>query len=389
MMNDRVKTRPIRVTYVIVNLAIGGAETQLVRLINGLDRERFRPSLICLGADAELEGALAPDVAVVKAAGVGGAPKSGRSWIAARRRAISILVAELRRQRPDLVHAYLPAAYVPAGLAAWSLRVPVIVAGRRGFTSGKVYRTVWWRTIAGLANRVIDFQICNSNAIREAAVAGEGVKRERTRVIYNGIDLPAMNRVALPPEMASDDPQAVMVANFIPYKGHALVLQAVAKVVQGRARFRLVLIGDGPQRPALERLAADLGLGQHVVFAGRRKDAAELVKEFDFSILGSSEESFPNALMESMAAAVPVISTRVGGVTELVDDRVHGLLVPFGDVEAMAEAITWMVDHPDERRQMGDAGRKRIGANFSTERMVIQTEAVYDEFLARTPAKVI
>jgi L-malate glycosyltransferase len=377
-----MQPQPIRITYVTVSLRIGGAETQLVRLVNGLDRGRFKPSIICLVDGGELEKAVASDVAVIKPRGSGGGLQVGRRRMATGRHAVAVLARELRRQRPDVVHAYLPAAYVPASLAAWCLRVPVIVAGRRGFTSGKVYGTVWWRILAGLANRVIDVQICNSNAVREAAVAGEGVKRERTRVIYNGIDLPSMNRVALPPEMASEDPQAVMVANFIPYKGHVHVLQAVARVVQGRPRFRLVLIGDGPERPALERLAADLGLGQHIVFAGRRKDAAELGQGFDFSILGSSEESFPNVVMESMAAAVPVISTRVGGVTELVDDRVHGLLVPFGDVEAMVEAITWMLDHRDEGRQMGDAGRKRIAANFSTERMVTQTEAVYEEFLA-------
>jgi glycosyltransferase involved in cell wall biosynthesis len=178
-----------------------------------------------------------------------------------------------------------------------------------------------------------------------------------------------------------------MVANFIPYKGHVHVLQAVATVVKERPRFRLVMIGDGPERHALERLAVELGIGQHAVFAGRRRDAAELLTGFEFSILGSSEESLPNALMESMAVAIPVISTRVGGVTELVDDRVHGLLVPFGDVEAMAEAITWMLDHPDERRRMGEAGRGRIAANFSTERMVTQTEAVYEEFLAERTRK--
>jgi L-malate glycosyltransferase len=374
--------RPIRVSYVIVSLAIGGAETQLVRLVNGLDRDRFKPSLICLSDEAEMGGVLASDVAVARPQTARNSGRAGPGRIAAGSRAISILARELRRQRPDLVHAYLPAAYVPASLAAWSLRVPVIVAGRRGFTSSRVYGTIWWRILAGLANGAIDFQICNSNAVREVAVAAEGVRFERTRVIYNGIDLPSLNRAALPPEMASVDPQAVMVANFIAYKGHVHVLEAVARVVQGRPRFRLVLIGDGPQRPELERLAAELRLSEHIVFAGRRKDAAELVSAFDFSILGSSEESFPNALMEAMAVAVPVISTQVGGVTELVDDRVHGLLVPFGEVDAMAQAITWMLDHPDERRQMGDAARRRIAADFSTARMVTQTEAVYEEFLA-------
>jgi glycosyltransferase involved in cell wall biosynthesis len=178
-----------------------------------------------------------------------------------------------------------------------------------------------------------------------------------------------------------------MVANFIAYKGHVHVLQAVARVVQRHPRFRIVFIGDGAERATLERLTADLGLREHVVFAGLRHDAAELMQGFDVSILGSSEESFPNAIMESMAVAVPVVSTRVGGVSELVDDGVHGKLVPYGDVEAMAEAIVWMLDHPDERRRMGRAGRERIGIEFSTERMVAQTEAVYREFLAGRPQK--
>ncbi len=114
-----------------------------------------------------------------------------------------------------------------------------------------------------------------------------------------------------------------------------------------------------------------------------------LVQAFDFSILGSSEESFPNALMESMAAGVPFVSTNVGGVTELVDDGVHGKLVPYGDVDVMADAITWMLEHPEDRRRLGEAGRRRIGESFSTERMVAETEKVYDELLSaghETPA---
>lgn len=377
-----MKPERIRISYVIGSLAIGGAETQLVRLVNGLDRERFDPSIICLVEGGDLEGTVARDVPVAKPSGDTPATKGARRSITVGRRALSILVGELLRRRPDVVHAYLPAGYVPAGLVGWCLQVPVIVAGRRGFSAGR-FGTVWWRTLARLANQAIDVQICNSAALREVTVADERVERERTRVIYNGIDVPQLNRVDLPFEMASSDPQAVMVANFIPYKGHVHVLQAAAKAVQGHPRFRIVLIGDGPQRPTLERLTADLGLREHVVFAGPRRDAAELMKGFDFSILGSSEESFPNAVMESMAVAVPVISTRVGGVTELVDDRVHGLLIPFGDVQAMAEAIAWMLDHPDERRRMGDAGRRRIAADFSTERMVAQTEAVYEEALTR------
>jgi glycosyltransferase involved in cell wall biosynthesis len=107
------------------------------------------------------------------------------------------------------------------------------------------------------------------------------------------------------------------------------------------------------------------------------------MRGFDFTILGSSEEGFPNALMESMARAIPVVATAVGGVTELVTDRIHGLLVAFGDAAAMAGAIIWMIEHPDERRTMGASGRARIASEFSTERMVSATQAVYGEMLHR------
>ena len=140
-------------------------------------------------------------------------------------------------------------------------------------------------------------------------------------------------------------------------------------------------MGEGPEREALTRLVEELGIGRQVIFAGTRPDAARLLRGFDFTLLGSSEEGFPNALMESMAVGVPVVSTSVGGVPELVEDGVHGRLVRFGDVDAMAGAMTWMIEHPDERREMGERARRHIADEFSTERMVSRTESVYEEFI--------
>jgi glycosyltransferase involved in cell wall biosynthesis len=174
-----------------------------------------------------------------------------------------------------------------------------------------------------------------------------------------------------------------MVANFIGYKGHRQVLQAVGTVAKRHPSFRLVLIGDGPERPALTNLANELGIVGNVVFGGRHRDAPLLMRAFDFTVLGSFEEGFPNALMESMACGVPVVTTAVGGVTELVEDRVHGRLVPHGDPTAMADAIMWMIEHPHERRLMGERGMRRIADEFSTERMVGATQAVYEELLPR------
>jgi glycosyltransferase involved in cell wall biosynthesis len=173
-----------------------------------------------------------------------------------------------------------------------------------------------------------------------------------------------------------------MVANLRHYKGHPQVLEAVALVASSHADFRLVLVGDGVESDALKRQAHELGIERNVVFAGRRRDAPELMPAFDFSLLGSSQEGFPNVIMESLAHGVPVVSTAVGGVKELITDGVDGLLVPFGDIAAMANAIRWMIEHPEDRRRMGAAGRERIVSDFSTERMIAATEEIYDEMLS-------
>jgi glycosyltransferase involved in cell wall biosynthesis len=377
----RQESRPIRVSFVIGSLNLGGAETQLVRLVNGLDRTRYIPSIVCLIDGGELENVLAPDVPIYRAnlkrtAHRRASRWSRHTWI------LVVLIAALRKQRPEIVHAYLPGAYVPSSIAAWLIRVPVIIAGRRGLTSFEVYNSNAWRWLAQLANRLIDAQICNSRAVRDWAIAKEGLGLERTRVIHNGIDLPTLAEVPhVPPEWKSSTASAAMVANFIHYKGHREVLQAVARVAQRHPDFRLTLIGDGPERVALMDLASELGITDNIIFGERRRDAATLIRAFDFTILGSSQEGFPNALMESMASAVPVVSTSVGGVGELVQDGVHGRLVPFGDIEALAAAIAWMIEHPQERRLMGESGRQRIADEFSTGRMIDATQTVYEEML--------
>lgn len=371
--------RPIRITYVIVNLELGGAESQLVRLVNGLDRSRFKPSVMCLEPGDELEGSLAPDVEVVKPRG-----KPTRRGVRNRAvravRMIASAVGPLRRLEPDIVHAYLPAAYVIGGLTAWMLRVPSIVASRRGLNAldGP------GRLIAMAVNNVIDVQICNAIAVRDYAIARERLALDRTRVIPNGIDVPPSEPAPrIPAEWQSAAGNAAMVANLIRYKGHAEVLEAMRLVVHRHPAFRLVFFGDGPEHDRLLHAAARMDLERNVVFAGRRKDAAALMPAFDFTILGSSEEGFPNVLLESLARSVPIVSTSVGGVPELVTDGVEGRLVGFGDIEGMSSAISWMIEHPDDRRRMGEAGRRRVASDFSTKRMVDCTVAVYEELLSR------
>ena len=137
-----------------------------------------------------------------------------------------------------------------------------------------------------------------------------------------------------------------MLANFRDYKRHTDVLAAVRLMIGRRPRLQLVLFGDGAERATIERVVREANLGRNVVLAGIRPNAADLLSAFDLTVLASSQESFPNALMESMARGVPVVATRVGGVSELVRDGIDGTLVEVGHPEQLAAAMLEMLDKP-------------------------------------------
>jgi glycosyltransferase involved in cell wall biosynthesis len=378
-------SRPIRVTYLIGTLETGGAETQLVRLINGLDRSRFLPSLVCLFGFGPLKARLDDGVEVVSL----GLPvlrrQSSVATAATAIRAVGRLRAQLIRQKSDIVHGYLTTAYVFGALAGWSARTRVTIASRRGLDTQRHHPSRRLRLAARLANGCIDFTLCNSEAVRQVAIVDDELPSSRTGVIYNGIELPVdANRVDLPAGWCASESDGcvAMVANFRDVKRHTDVIEAVRLVVRRRPRFMLVLLGDGAERGSIERLVRTSHLDQNVLLAGTQLEAADLLSAFDLTVLASSQESFPNALMESMARGVPVVSTRVGGVPELVRDGIDGKLVDVGHPEQLAAAIMEMLDKPQMRREMGDAARTRIRESFSVDAMVTQTENLYSRLLS-------
>jgi glycosyltransferase involved in cell wall biosynthesis len=377
---------PIRITYVIGSLEIGGAERQLVRLINGLDKSRFQPSLLCLTGSGPLQAELEKGITVASPRLPRISQTSRHDAVTTAIRLLSAIRREIRRQKPDIVHAYMMTAYVLAAVGGRAAGARLIIAARRGLVTHQEYPYRRWRVFARTANRLIDFHLCNSEAVRQLAVSQEGIPVEKTGVIHNGLDFDVQSEpVGLDPEwgVGPGDGCAAMVANFHAYKGHLDVLAAVRLVVGRYPRFKLILFGDGAERTAIERYVQEHHLASNVVLAGARLDAANLLSAFDFSVLNSTQESFPNALMESMARGVPVISTRVGGVPELVRDGVDGILVESGNPEQLATAMLELLDDAEKRGAMGEMGRARIQSDFSVRSMITRTEAVYLNLLGR------
>jgi glycosyltransferase involved in cell wall biosynthesis len=195
-------------------------------------------------------------------------------------------------------------------------------------------------------------------------------------VIYNGVD------PALFPHNDSGThvpPTIVMVGRLVPAKDPLTLLDAVRRLPEAR----LVYAGDGPLRSRIEASARDAGLDGRVSLLGVRADIPSLLSNYDILALPSLWEGLPFAVIEGMMAGLPVVASRVGGVPELVEHGVTGFLVPAGDAAALADALRTLVNDGNLRRQMGGAGRARAIRQFTAERMVRETLAVYGSLLPR------
>jgi glycosyltransferase involved in cell wall biosynthesis len=171
------------------------------------------------------------------------------------------------------------------------------------------------------------------------------------------------------------------VARLHPSKGIDGLIAAAARVVTRLPHTRFLLVGDGTERAALERLAHELGIAEHIVFLGERRDVRFLLAGLDLFVLPSREEGMGIVLIEAMATGIPVVATATGGIVEVVEDGVSGFLVPRGDANALAESIILALSAPGRAEQVSANARRRAAAMFSIDTTVHRTEQIYEELL--------
>jgi L-malate glycosyltransferase len=378
-----------RVLFVIGTLSIGGSERQLVELATHL-APRFAPTVCCLSA----MGPLGTDLtrAGVPVIDLGFGEVSSRLGVARVRAVIRWMFGVVRftrllgRLRPDVVHGVLPHAYVVGAVAARLAGVPVVVAGRRSLANFKRGRPLY-RLAERVVNRWTDLVIANCHAVRNDTLASERLDPGKVVVVHNGLEVTRYDAPVDPELRAAlqvgPGPVVIVVANLIAYKGHTFFLKAWAEVCRAWPDAVALLVGDGPERAALEALARDLGVAERVRFLGTRTDVPALLAISDLLVHPSTEEGFCNAILEAMAAGRPVVATDVGGNREAVVDGETGLLVPSRDARPLAGAIASMLERPDLAKRMGIAARQRVAATFDRSMMVRRYEDVYDGLLSR------
>ncbi|HEY3383387.1 MAG TPA: glycosyltransferase [Vicinamibacterales bacterium] len=381
----------MRVANVITRLNIGGASAPVISLAVGF-RSRGHDSLLIVGTPDPGEGTLEAEAAragarIVRLPSLCRSPHVGRDALALWR--LQAIFADFE---PDVVATHTSKAGVIGRLAArWAgTRVVVHTHHGKGFD---VFPRGWRRTsvlaierrLAGLSDHIVV-----SPRQRDELVDLGVVPARRSRVIRYGIDLkpfvaaPAAGQPLRRELGVPDDALLVaVVGRVVAIKGQDVFLRACARFVGRCPSARVVLVGDGAFRPECERLSRELGLADRVFFLGWRRDIPAIMHSVDVVALPTVREfeGTPVALIEALAAARAVVASDVGGVADLVEHGVTGLLVPAGRPEALAAAIEHLLGHPRARTAMGEAGRCRASEWHSLEHMVNETEQYYRELL--------
>lgn len=367
---------PLPVLFVTSNLCGGGAERALVTLINHLDRERFQPHLALFQKEGIFLNDLSRDIEVCAIQ-----PQHSnllwRNWTR-----VSGLRRLYHRVRPSVIMSALWQANAVTVLAAllWRFRAPVIIAEHtapQASMSADPRRRLLWPFARQLYRRASHIVAVSEGIAKE--LRDDGCAREdQVSVIHNPIPCPQEShaeggRIRLGPE---EVPVILAVGRLVPLKNHALLLQAAALVLQ-HMDVSVFIVGEGPERHALESLVAALDIGDHVHLIGFQHNLNPFFSAADLLVHTSVFEGFSNVLIEAMTFGVPIISTDCPyGPREILDNGRFGVLVPPGDVHSLADAILELAGDEDERKRLSTVSRERA-ADFAPAQVIPQYEKLF------------
>jgi|WetSurMetagenome_2_1015567.scaffolds.fasta_scaffold11833_6 glycosyltransferase involved in cell wall biosynthesis len=365
----------LTVCIILPKLQIGGAEMHVMSLLKQIDPARFAVSLMCLSPGNErMEEE---------------ARRHVESFVTVRfrwRRCLVSLAAMtrfLRAGRFDVVHCHLPPADTVGRIAARLAGVPVILTTEHGKFLWKPW---YYLAVERMLGTITDARICVSRDIMEIRKRREGTPERKLVYIPNAVDTvrfgaPSRDRATAFAELGWDaaQPLVVAVGRLEPEKNYALLLRAIDRLRPRFPAIRCLLVGDGTCRAALAGLVESLGLARNVTLAGARADIPDLLGAADVFVLSSIKEGLPVSLLEAMAAGKGIVATAVGGIPETIRDGGNGLLVPSGDVEALAGGIARLLADEGLRTRLGRSARADVERDYDVRKIVGRIESLYEE----------
>ncbi len=358
--------------HLSISLDIGGLENLILNLCQRIDRRRYRPIVCCLsdglGLQREFEELGIPAFSIPK--------REGFDWCL-----IPSIVSLLRRERVDILHTHNACPYLYGTIAGTWAGVRTLVHTEHSNIErehGGLWRAE--KYLSYLAYPII----ADSKNVADTLVHEQSVHPRRVRVILNGIDVqrfrPSPPNRQLQQELGIRETDRVIgiVARLVPVKNHEVLFSSFAMLCSMRPNLRLLVVGDGPLRRELEKRAQALGISNRVVFAGNQRDIPGYLSLMDVFVLSSISEGLPLTLLEAMAAGIPVVCTRVGGIPEVIRHGVNGLLAASDAHEELGERCLQLLDDPLFARSLAKKAREEVIRKYSLRAMTRAYEAVYN-----------
>jgi len=371
---------PIKILFVITSSGIGGAEKVLYHTSTLLDPERYTSSICSLKEKGQIaRQAETAGIAVHSLTMADGERAFG--WISSLA-ALFRLTRYLVKVRPTIVHSFLFRANIISRIAAFLARVPIIISSVRVMGGEKDY----YHRIEKVTSFMVDHYVTVSDSVKEHLIHKANILPGKITTIYNGVspngkksrgECSASGHFGLGPH----DRVVLSVGRLHRQKGYDCLIRATATVKREVSTVKVLIVGEGEGENDLKNLVKSLDLSKEVIFTGLCLDVGKLYNFTSLFVLPSLWEGMPNAVLEAMAAAKPVVATRVGGVPELVVDGETGILVPPENPEALARAIADLLQNREQANRMGSAGRIRVQEHFSLTEMVAKTDRLYQKLL--------
>lgn len=354
----------LRVCHLSLTLCTGGLERLLVDFARFHDRQRFELEFIALGET----GAPAEEIQQMGCPVIQ-FPLTARGKLAKIRQ-----LSDFLNQRDyDLLHTHNAYPHFYGSLAAYRSRIPVTIQSRHGRRFGETFSERMQFAIASrFSDRVVP--VSDDTGLRCKKIGW--LDDSKVTRIWNGIDVDRF--VFTGP---ADKLTAITVSRLSPEKDLGTMLYAVKQVVQQIPQFRLLIVGDGPERERLKQIAAELHLTTHVEFLGERKDIPQLLSQAGFYVSSSLTEGISLTLLEAMSVGLPVVATQVGGNPEIVQQPETGALVPSANPALLASALVQMCQNQSQWAEIGRRARQRVEQYFNIRTMIKDYEKLYLEIL--------
>ena len=361
--------------HIVEDLKLGGLEKVIEAIVTGLDKRKFKPEVWCLAKGGEIADQIVNKGVTVRILNLGNYYNLLNIW------KLSHLLHETRA---DIVHTHAYFAGTFARPAAALAKIPVIInhVHTTGFQFKK--RNCW---IEKALSHFTDCIICVSEAVADFVVNFEGIDKSKTAVIYNGSEFKrngtSCNQVTRETlGISKEDLVVITVASMVENKGHIFLLEAAKRTIIKYPQLKLIFVGDGPLKKEICRLIEKANLQDHVILTGKQKDVECYLNLADIFVLPTvSREGLGLALIEAMSSGIPLIATRLGGISEIVKDGVNGLLVKPANSVEIEKAIKCLIEEDQAMAKMGEAAKEEYNRKFTLERMISKIESLYGKLL--------